>query len=147
VTELTKGHCFCRAITYEFDGPPKWVAHCHCESCRRATSSPMTTWLCVPRAALRFTKGEPRYYHSSPGVRRGFCGACGTPLSYENESRPSDIDLYAMTLDDPTHLRPVSHVFAAEQLPWLEILDELPRYATTNEGGKAQPMRIGPREK
>lgn len=145
MTKPTTGRCLCRAITYEFDGAPTWVAHCHCESCRRATSSPMTTWMCVPRESLRFTKGEPRYYRSSPGVRRGFCADCGAPLTYENDRRPGDVDLYAVTLDDATQLRPVSHVFAAEQLPWLEILDELPRYAATNEGGKAQPMRIGPK--
>ena len=32
---VTKGHCQCRDIEYEFTGEPKWVMHCHCESCRR----------------------------------------------------------------------------------------------------------------
>ena len=44
-----RGHCLCGAIEYQFDEQPNWVAHCHCESCRRATSSPMTTWVSVPR--------------------------------------------------------------------------------------------------
>ena len=146
MTHVTTGRCFCRAVTYEFTGTPKWTVHCHCESCRRATSSPVTTWISVPREALRFTKGAPRYYRSSPGVKRGFCGECGAQLTYENEGRAGDVDIYAMTLDDPTHIEPRAHVFAAEQLPWIEILDELPRFAKTSEGGKASPIRIGPRK-
>jgi hypothetical protein len=35
--------------------------------------------------------------------------------------------LYASTLDDPTQVKPTYHVIG-EQLPWLEIADDLPRY-------------------
>ncbi len=145
MSEPTKGRCFCRAISYEFTGAPKWAAHCHCESCRRATSSPMTTFIGVPRSAFRFTKGAPRYYHSSPGVKRGFCADCGSQLTYEIDRRPEDIDVYALTLDNPAQVRPSGHVFIAEQVPWFEVLDELPRYAATSDGGKIGPVRIGPK--
>ena len=71
---MTTGHCLCRAISFAYEGEPRWTLNCHCESCRRATSSPMTTWVTVLRDAFRFTRGEPSYYASSPGVRRGFPG-------------------------------------------------------------------------
>lgn len=145
MTELTTGRCFCRAITYAFSGTPNWSVHCHCESCRRATSSPMTTFISVPQSALRFTKGKARYFQSSPGVKRGFCGDCGSQLTYETEKRPGEVDLYALTLDDPTNLRPSGHVYTAEQIPWFEVLDQLPRYAATSQGGTVGPVRIGPK--
>lgn len=56
----TTGHCRCGNIAYEYDGDPILVVHCHCESCRRQTSSPVTTFALVPKAALRFTRGEPK---------------------------------------------------------------------------------------
>src|SRR2546426_12697574 len=58
---------------------------------RRATSAPMATWISVPRTTFRFTAGKPAYFASSPGVRRGFCARCGSPLTYENERVPDEI--------------------------------------------------------
>ena len=44
---MTRGHCLCGQVTFEFTGSPLWCGHCHCESCRRATASPFTTWIGV----------------------------------------------------------------------------------------------------
>jgi hypothetical protein len=139
-----EGHCLCGAVMFEYAAEPNWTLHCHCESCRRATSSPMTTWISVPRSAFRFTRGEPRTFSSSPGVTRGFCGTCGSPLTYESERVPDEVHLFAASLSDPSHVRPTRHVFVEEQLPWIEIADQLPRFEKTSRGG-AQPVRIGPR--
>jgi hypothetical protein len=138
------GRCLCGAIEFQYEGVPNWALHCHCESCRRATSSPMTTWVCVPRNRFVFTKGAPRRFASSPGVTRGFCENCGSPLTYENATMPNEVHLYAASLLAAASVVPDRHVFVAEQLPWLEVLDKLPRYATTSRGG-APPLRIGPR--
>jgi hypothetical protein len=137
------GHCLCGAVAFELAAPPLTVIHCHCESCRRATSSPMTTFVIARRTDVRFTKGSPKAYASSPGVKRSFCPECGSPLAYESEGRPDQIDLYAASLSNPALVTPVGHVHAQEQLPWLEVLDDLPRYATTSRDGG--PMRKGPR--
>jgi hypothetical protein len=139
----TTGHCLCGAIQYEYDGEPTAIIHCHCESCRRQTSSPVATFVMVPKAALRFTHGTPKEFASSPGVHRSFCGDCGAPIYYRTGQRPDIIDLYAGTLSDPSTLAPQRHVHAAEQLPWFEILDELPRYAGSSRADA--PMRQGPR--
>lgn len=47
---MMTGRCLCRAIRYECTGEPILIAHCHCKSCRRQTSSPVTTFILVPRA-------------------------------------------------------------------------------------------------
>jgi hypothetical protein len=141
-----KGYCLCRAVAFEYAAAPNWTLHCHCESCRRATSSPVTTWISVPRAAFRFTRGEPRYFCSSQGVRRGFCADCGSQLTYENTHIPDEVHLYAASLADPSLVIPTRHVFVNEQLPWFEVADELPRFATTSRDG-AKPVGFGPRRK
>jgi hypothetical protein len=105
----------------------------------------MTTWICVPRSAFQFTGDLPRYFDSSPGRRRGFCGTCGSPLTWENERLPDEIHLYAASLSDPTQVQPERHVFAREQLPWFEVADQLPRFEGTSRGG-AEPVRYGPKE-
>jgi hypothetical protein len=140
----TTGRCLCKAIQYEYEGEPVETAHCHCESCRRQTSSPIATFVTVRRSSLRFTHGQPKEYASSPGVRRSFCGACGSPIAYRSERNPTVIDLFAGTLVDPDIVNPTFHTHAEEQLPWFEVLDDLPRYAQSTRG--AIPLRHGPRD-
>ena len=96
----------------------------------------------VPRRAFRFTSGSPRYFNSSPGVARGFCAACGSPLTYESSRIPDEIHLYAASLADPLNIRPARHVFVEEQLPWFDTADQLPRFAKTSRGG-VQPVSFG----
>jgi hypothetical protein len=124
----TRGRCLCGEVTYEFDGAENWRAYCHCESCRRNTSSPVTAFFGVPRSAFRFTGGAPAAYASSPGVRRLFCGRCGSPMAYESDRWPDEIHLYAASLDDPEAYRPQAHVHVAERLSWFDVRDDLPRH-------------------
>jgi len=129
----------CGDIRYEFGGKPLETGHCHCESCRRHTSSSFVTYIVVDRASFRYTQGKPVIYASSPGVERGHCGRCGAPISYENRQ---ELALYACTLDDRTALPPTLHIRSEEQLPWIEIADNLPRYQL---GKRDKPVRFGPR--
>lgn len=122
------GRCLCGAVTFEYQGPENWRGHCHCASCRRNTASPFTTFLGVPRDACRFTGTQPSVYHSSPGVRRLFCGTCGTPMAYEADRYPEEVHFYAATLDDAASFAPQFHTHYAEKLPWIEIVDGLPKY-------------------
>ncbi len=127
------GRCLCGAVRFSYEGPEVWVGHCHCESCRRATASPFTTFLGVPRHAVRFAGTPARSYRSSPGVRRSFCGTCGTPIAYESDRFPDEIHLYAANLDAPAEAKPQFHVHTAEQLPWIVLADGLPRHPGGSE--------------
>jgi hypothetical protein len=137
-----EGRCLCGSVHFKSNGTPNWTVHCHCESCRRATSSPVTTWVSVPKTNFAFTKGSPRYFSSSQEVRRGFCENCGSPLTYENKSLPDEVHFYAASLIDASGVSPSKHVYVSEQLPWLEVADQLPRFATTSQGGTS-PIRTG----
>ena len=124
----TTGHCLCNAITFAYDAPVNWCAHCHCESCRRQTASPFTTFVSVPTERFAWTKGTPAIFSSSPGVTRSFCRDCGTPLAYENDAYPGEIHLYLATLDaDATLPSPGRHDFWAERVPWVTVDDRLPK--------------------
>jgi hypothetical protein len=129
------GHCLCGKVTYEFSGPENWRAYCHCDSCRRSTSSPVTAFFGVPRQAFRFTGKPPLVYESSPGVRRLFCSDCGSPMAYDADRYGDEIHLYAASLDDPTDYQPQGHVHCAERLPWFDVKDDLPRYQGSGSSG------------
>jgi hypothetical protein len=101
---------------------------CHCESCRRATGAPVTAWFTVRDTGFRWVVGQPRFHRSSPGVQRGFCGDCGSPLSYATDAEPGHTDLLAAALLDPASFRLERHNHWDERLPWLPIEDDLPKH-------------------
>ena len=133
------GRCFCKAVTFAVRAPPRWVAHCHCESCRRATSSALATYVGVPLSGFEWTGEAPGEFHSSPGVIRRFCRRCGSPMSFEGARWPDEIHLFLASFDDPEAFKPAVHVHAEEQLSWLRLADGLPRYAKTPRDGPPLP--------
>jgi hypothetical protein len=126
--DTKRGHCLCGQVTFEFTGSPLWCGHCHCESCRRATASPFTTWVGVRRDACRFTGAQPVVRQSSPGASRSFCGTCGSPVAFESTRWPDETHLYAALLEHPEDAAPQFHVHVAEKLPWIKLDDGLPQY-------------------
>lgn len=121
------GRCLCGSLSYQTRGSPFLSVYCHCESCRRATASPVTGLFCMNRGQVTW-EGERRYHRSSPGVTRGFCGTCGTAMHYMTTRWPGEIHLYAATLDDPALFTPSAHMHWADRVPWLQIADTLPKH-------------------
>jgi hypothetical protein len=76
----------------------------------------------VARAELTWTTCEPDRYPSSLIANRGFCSACGTPLTFEfADDEATGMDLTVGSFDDPYRFRPTSH-FAIESWhgDWLD---------------------------
>ncbi|MGH6949096.1 MAG: GFA family protein [Kiloniellales bacterium] len=132
---LHQGGCLCGAVRFEAEGPARWVTHCHCRSCRRATGSAFATYTGYARDKVRFSGAKPGENHSSPGVTRRFCKACGSPLSYEGARWPDEIHLLVAAFEAPGDFKPQGHVFCAEQLAYVKLADGLPRWATTASEG------------
>ena len=127
---LHVGGCLCGAVRYEAKGKPLWVAHCHCRSCRRQSGAPFVTWAGYRPAACTWLSGAPNAFNSSEGVTRRFCGACGTPLTYESNRWPNELHILVATLDEPESLTPTAHVFWSEHLSWIATGDKLKKFET-----------------
>ena len=123
----TSGRCACGAVRYHLQGPPKWTALCHCESCRRSASAPVVAWMGYAPDQVTW-QGARTFYRSSDIALRGFCATCGSQMSFESTRWPGEIHLYAASLDDPSTYRAGLHCHHAEHLGWLTIQDDLPRY-------------------
>lgn len=130
------GRCLCGQVRFELCAEPAFACHCHCESCRRASGAPFVTWVSFDREAFALTSGTIAEYRSSPGVRRGHCAACGTTITYSWEQRPDEIDIAVASLDDTAGIVPAAHIWLQDKVPWLTIVDDLPRYKTTVSAGE-----------
>lgn len=124
------GGCLCGAVRYEATGKATNRCFCHCASCRRAAGAPMVPWATFGRDLLRITRGRLVEHRSSPEVVRGFCGTCGTSLTYRHDGRPNEVDLALATLDDPATIAPRAHIWVRDKVPWVTITDGLPQFET-----------------
>lgn len=123
------GGCFCGAVRYALHGAPDWSGHCHCRSCQKATGAAFATWVGVKTENFEVTGGRLAVCETSPGVQRGFCGACGTSLTYvAEEGWPGQVSVLAPTLDDPAIATPTAHVYVEHQIPWVKLDDGLPTH-------------------
>lgn len=132
-TPITGG-CLCGAVRYEASEQPKDSAYCHCTMCQRWTGSPASAGLIFPFAAVRITRGEPKFYQSSPKVDRGFCSDCGSAL-FMRYPETDEFCVFIGSLDDAKNAQPQRHVGIESQLPWFVLADDLPRIRSDEEPG------------
>lgn len=112
------GGCQCGAVRFAGKGEPEFISNCHCVSCRKATGAAFSTWVGFKSDNAEWTKGEPSFFASSPGVERGYCKSCGTPLSYASDRWPGELHFLIGALDDPEGVEPRTEAFPEDALGW-----------------------------
>lgn len=130
---ITEGGCLCGAVRYQVKGPLRDVVNCHCSMCQRLHGNfgPHSK---ARKANITITRSDGlAWYKTSDVARRGFCRECGSGLFWE----PFDQDatgIIAGTLDGPTTLKTMGHIFVAEKPDFYEIADDLPQFEGSSKG-------------
>jgi hypothetical protein len=134
------GGCLCGAVRYEVRGPLRDVINCHCSMCQRlhggfgphskASKSDITVTVDVGLA----------WYRTSEVAQRGFCRICGSGLFWQPFAQDGT-GILAGTLDAPTGLQTIGHIFVAEKSDFYEISDGLPQFAGSSDGELAGDHR------
>lgn len=119
--ETHDGGCLCGALRYRITGAAPATNYCHCRSCRLATGGPVAAFADLAPGQFAWTAGEPAFFASSPGVRRGFCPTCGSALTYENDAMPGEVHVLSATLDDPGPMAPTGVFFKEERIAWVHL--------------------------
>ena len=113
------GGCLCGAVRFRAAGAPRWIAWCHCQSCRRHSGAPASVFVAFDEAAVEVTQGQITKFSSSPGVHRGFCSRCGATLTCEGPAKPGELHIHIGAFDRAAELQPAFHIFPEERLPWM----------------------------
>ena len=125
---MIEGGCFCGFVRYLAGGPTSNETNCHCSICRRVSGAPFVTWFSVPRLTFLFVSGEPASFGSSVHATRSFCPRCGTPLTFESNHFPDEIDVTTCSLDAPETIPPKDHIHVSSKLSWVKLDDGLPAF-------------------
>lgn len=127
-TLVAEGGCFCGAVRYRVRDRPLNGMICHCESCRRVAAAPAVGWLTYPSANFELLQGQLVEFRSSPSVRRTFCAACGTPLTYRHDESSEVVDVTTCSLDAPGSYPPTHHSRLSHDIAWVRFGDGLPAF-------------------
>jgi len=118
------GGCLCGTVRYTVRPDALEGYYCHCRMCQLAFGNTRAAFLNVRKAGVSW-QTPPHFYASSSFARRGFCGNCGTPLSFEYlESERMDLSIGS--LDEPQRIRPTSHFAIESRIPDWHAEDGLP---------------------
>ena len=132
-SEAPGGGCLCGAVRYRIDGPLRDVLNCHCSMCRRLHGG-YGSHSKARKDDIVFVEDKGlAWYKTSEIARRGFCRYCGSGLFWE----PFDKDttgIVAGTLDQPTGLKTLGHIFVAEKADFYDIDDAAPQFAGSSQG-------------
>jgi hypothetical protein len=123
------GGCQCGAVRYEWLEPLKYASVCHCRMCQKASGQPFMALTGGKIENLRWTRGQQSIFKSSEKGERGFCSACGTPLTYRVEGT-GRISVTMSSLDNPEVTRPTKQFGLEGKLSWTDGIPNLPGQRT-----------------
>jgi hypothetical protein len=124
---ISAGGCLCGAVRYEARGPLRDVVNCHCGRCR-STHGHFAAYTELATADLALLQDRGLGWYVTDGRERGFCRECGASLFWRRTGQGST-SIAAGTLDEPTGLRTVEHIFVESKGDYYDIADDLPRFA------------------
>lgn len=124
------GGCQCGAVRFRVHGTLASISICHCRMCQKAFGNFYAPLATVAEGSLTFTRGEPKRFRSSNHVRRGFCGDCGTPLTFE---APDGVALAIGAFDHPEEVAPTMQWGIEAKLPYVDGIPRLPGEPTESD--------------
>ena len=134
------GGCQCGAVRFRVDGEAGEVSICHCRMCQKATGGFFGPYVGVKTSELVWTRGERKRFQSSNKVWRGFCEACGTPLTWEHAAGLMSVAVGV--LDDPAAVTFTEQLGSESKLPCFETLADLPVHEPTEPRAAAHLASI-----
>ena len=122
-----KGSCECQGVVFELIGELRDVVFCHCSQCRK-TSGHYWAATQVSKGNLNLIKATSlSWYDSSDKARRGFCSVCGSSMFYERKGIDK-ISVSAGSLEIPTSLDRMRHIYVTSKGDYYDISDDLPQF-------------------
>lgn len=133
------GGCLCGRVRYRATPSHRDGYYCHCRMCQLAFGNTRAAYVNLRKSEVQWLSA-PAYFASSKIARRGFCGHCGTPLSFE--FLDSDrMDLSVGSLDDPSAVAPSEHFGVETRIAAWHVPDGLPELRLDSNERIAQRWR------
>lgn len=121
------GQCLCGAVKYEVRNLGSEAVACHCGQCRRQSGHYIAAASVTGTDVTVTEDCGLDWYSASDAARRGFCTECGAILFWESRSS-NQFTVFIGSLDSPTGLTLVGHIFVEDKGDYYDIDDGLPQF-------------------
>ncbi len=108
------------------------MAHCHCSMCRKFHGAAFATFGQAKVEDFCWLSGQDLLsnYTAPNNTTRQFCSLCGSSLTFSPSLDDHQFVEFALgSLDEDISLRPDAHIYVGSKANWVELEDELPKYA------------------
>ena len=123
------GGCLCRAVRFTASATPIRVRQCWCRDCQYWAAGSGTVNAMFETASVKLEGKLSTYVSQADSgntMTRGFCSACGTPVTSASSAHPNFVILRVGTFDDPTIVAPAMNIWAESAPHWAHLDPELP---------------------
>lgn len=125
------GGCLCGAVKFIIYNQLRDVVNCHCSKCR-SFNGHAAAYASTVRENLDFIEDRGlKWYRSvqdeTSNVYRGFCQECGCSLFWDPRDQ-ENIAIAAGSLEQPTGLKTIRHVWIGQMGDYYQISDTLPTF-------------------
>ena len=127
------GGCLCGKVRYEVRGRLRDITACHCGQCRRQHGGFGLYSEAAVAEVVIADDSALAWYQSSAKARRGFCRHCGSALFWHRVGAPR-MAVAAGSLDQPTGLKIVQHIYVEDKADYETITDGLPQLTGSQFG-------------
>ena len=124
MSENWTGGCQCGAVRYAFSVHPENPCICHCRMCQQQFGNAFGAFAGADQNYFTVTRGKIAKYKSSDDALRGFCRDCGTPLTYEAQSR-ARVEVSIGSLDRHGEITPKFQYGIESREPWVEHINAM----------------------
>jgi len=127
-----QGGCLCGALRWEASGGPRYMGHCYCADCRKASGGGFIPFIGFAADQLRID-GATQIFDSpaaSGGTStRNFCPICHSMVFGGIVGDSDEHTIYAGSLDDPALFVPTMAIFTRDRPDWALVPEGLAVFA------------------
>ena len=115
------GSCLCGKTKFSLKGNPEMTVACHCNDCKKQTSSPFSIVSGYKKENVEFHDRSNLKQFNTVGdsgneVRRFFCGNCGSPIYSDADVAPGVLYFKMGTVDDPSWVYPQIEIYTKDKI-------------------------------
>jgi hypothetical protein len=150
IFKTLKGHCTCKAVTYEVLAPFLCMNCCHCTYCQRETGSAFVLNGFIESSSFRVTSEIKPVFNNIPsasgnGQLMARCPECRIVL-YSDYGGDGTLTTFvrAGTLDDEGKktVKPEIHIYTETKLDWIDLTAEKERGVPVLLDGNYRPSEV-----
>lgn len=122
---MLQGSCLCGEIEYRVTSTIGKAYYCHCQRCRKASGTLFAANGIIDGADFQVIKGSAKlksYTNEESGLKRLFCGECGSPIA---SARPNgSMAIRLGSVDSEIVQGPEAHIFVGSKAIWDHFIDD-----------------------